>query len=297
MYREVPHTEVPNYPSNVVEVDRNKVTINYDALTTYLIKRFAIITYNKTIYIYENGRYVEDIGQIGKTVEKILLLQGVADKRKVREVVNEVTARIMWRTAFRYYPFNCWGSKFINLKNGVLFRKEDGYILLPHSPAFVFSYRLPVKYNPEAKCPKIEKFISEVVDKENIPILYEIPALCLMQDEKIPYAYMLVGSGANGKSTYLNLLQEFLGKENVSNVSLQELCEDRFKVAQLVGKLANIYAFQSSFHRDRKLRPIKEHVIRSFNPLFIELRDYFDLEEDLEELFQSSFHRGNCKRI
>ena len=52
---------------------------------------------------------------------------------------------------------------------------------------------------------------------------------------------MLTGSGANGKSTLLNLLNAFLGADNISKVPLQELDENRFKRAELFGELANVF--------------------------------------------------------
>jgi len=137
-------------------------------------------------------------------------------------------------------PFNKLSGDFIPLKNGVLWRGEN--ILLPHSPVFGYTYCLPVKYNPDAECPRIDRFISEVVEGPNRRVLYEIPALCLLQNQEHHYAYMLLGSGSNGKSTYLKLLEAFLGEDNVSHVSLQDLNEDRFAASALVGKIANIYA-------------------------------------------------------
>jgi putative DNA primase/helicase len=53
---------------------------------------------------------------------------------------------------------------------------------------------------------------------------------------------MFTGSGANGKSTFLTLLETFVGSENVSKVPLQELDEHRFKRADLFGKLVNLFA-------------------------------------------------------
>jgi Predicted ATPase len=52
---------------------------------------------------------------------------------------------------------------------------------------------------------------------------------------------MLVGDGSNGKSTYLKLLRTILGKENITSISIQDLCSSRFALAELYGKLANIY--------------------------------------------------------
>jgi len=57
---------------------------------------------------------------------------------------------------------------------------------------------------------------------------------------------MLVGSGANGKSTFIKLLKKFLGEKNCVAISLQQLTEDRFIKADLFGKLANLYADLSS---------------------------------------------------
>lgn len=55
-------------------------------------------------------------------------------------------------------------------------------------------------------------------------------------------AIMMIGSGANGKSTVLRLLKSFLGETDCSAVSLQDLCKNRFAAAQLYHKLANICA-------------------------------------------------------
>jgi len=54
--------------------------------------------------------------------------------------------------------------------------------------------------------------------------------------------FAIVGAAGAGKSVLLNVLNEILlGSGNVSNVSWQSLNE-RFKTAELFGKLANIFA-------------------------------------------------------
>ena len=59
-------------------------------------------------------------------------------------------------------------------------------------------------------------------------------------DTSIQKAILLVGEGANGKSVYLAALRTFLGRANVAAETLHRLESNRFAVAQLVGKLANI---------------------------------------------------------
>ncbi|MCH8840732.1 MAG: hypothetical protein IH831_08685, partial [Planctomycetes bacterium] len=58
----------------------------------------------------------------------------------------------------------------------------------------------------------------------------------------IQKAILLLGAGGNGKSTWLNLVMRFLGKVNTASVSLHRLESDRFAVARLLGRLANICA-------------------------------------------------------
>jgi putative DNA primase/helicase len=107
----------------------------------------------------------------------------------------------------------------------------------------MFFNLLPVEYNPNAKCPNIEKFLTEITgSKEDVEICLETIGFCLYREYFIAKALMLVGEGSNGKSTFLNLVKTFLGKENVAGRSLQDLEENRFAKADLHHKLANIYA-------------------------------------------------------
>lgn len=57
-------------------------------------------------------------------------------------------------------------------------------------------------------------------------------------------AFMLLGRGSNGKSTYLRMLRDILGRHNVASIPLQAFTDldYRFLWASLVGKMANIFA-------------------------------------------------------
>jgi len=226
----------------LVEVENGKARVKYDRAEDWVRRRFCIVSYRGvSLWIYEDGAFRENIREIVEAVKQGLR-PWITEESKVRGIVDE----ILWRLeapAYRDFPFNALGTQFVPVENGVLWRRGDGNIvLLPHSPSFGYTYRLPVRYDPNARCPRIDRFVSEVVSEESRRILYEIAASCLLPATRYHAAYMLVGSGSNGKSTYLELLQRFLGKKNVANVSLQELVSNRFKPAQLVGKLANIYA-------------------------------------------------------
>ncbi|MGN7478061.1 DNA primase family protein [Solibacillus silvestris] len=126
----------------------------------------------------------------------------------------------------------------INLKNG-LYEIRTGK-LLPHTKDFVSFAQIPVAYDAKAKCPTIDKFIKDVVPADSVNMIYEIFGLCLIP-QTFSAAFFFLGEGRNGKSTMIELLTAFVGEDNVSNVTLQDLSANRFKLAQLQHKLVNAY--------------------------------------------------------
>jgi len=205
-------------------------------LARELMKEFHSITRetDETIFVYdpETGVYKPNgEAHIKREVEKRL------GKHFSRNRLNEVISYIIAATIQRIEEPD---PHLILVKNGILdLRTKE---LKPFSPKYFFLNALPVKYDPEADCPKIKKFLSEIVVPEDIVVLQEISGYCLWRDYFIHKAVMLIGEGANGKSTFLELLRAMLGNHNVSTIPLQEFESNRFALASLYGKLANIYA-------------------------------------------------------
>lgn len=128
----------------------------------------------------------------------------------------------------------------IVVQNGVLNVKTRQ--LETFNPDYFMFNALPVKYDPNADCPKFKTFLSEVVPSpENVKVLQEFFGYCLLRNCKLEKAIMLVGEGANGKSTFLYVLTKTLGKQNVSNIPLQVISNNQFALAELYGKMANVY--------------------------------------------------------
>jgi putative DNA primase/helicase len=101
-------------------------------------------------------------------------------------------------------------------------------------------WRIPVDYDTEASCPEWESFISQVFPEDSIGVAYEIAGWLMTPDRSIQKAVLLKGEGNNGKSTYLEGLRRFVGRQNTVSMSLQRLEGDRFAAAAIYGKLANI---------------------------------------------------------
>jgi putative DNA primase/helicase len=126
----------------------------------------------------------------------------------------------------------------LNCANGLL--NVNSRVLSPHSPEHLSAVQIPVSYDPQAKCPQVDRFIADVFPADTQGLPFEIAAWLALPDTSIQKAVLLLGEGANGKSVWLNLLQTFLGRENVSALSLHRLEADKFAASRLVGKLANI---------------------------------------------------------
>ena len=89
-------------------------------------------------------------------------------------------------------------------------------------------------------CPKALEVFKQWVDDRWI-LLFEIIGYTLYPRYVFNKAILLVGSGSNGKSTFLNLLLTILTRGNVSAVPLKRIVDgDKFAPIELYHKLANI---------------------------------------------------------
>lgn len=206
---------------------------NVKIIAEEIMTKFKIITSmdrNEEIYVYQGGIFIPGEALISSEVQR--LLQENYSRYRCQEVLDYIRKSTYAR--IEEAPVN-----LICLENGIL-NLETGE-LRPHSPDFVFFNKLPVAYDPNAKCPNIEKFLGEIVDPDDRPCLEEIVGYCLYRSYPIQKIFLLTGQGGNGRSTFLNLVITMLGKQNVSARSLQELETDKFATADLFGKLANIH--------------------------------------------------------
>jgi len=101
--------------------------------------------------------------------------------------------------------------------------------------------RLPVEYDPSADFNEWADYIGEWAEDGYADALQEYVGYCLHVGEiPIHRALLLVGSGANGKGTFLSVVRALLGRDNTSSIELQTLANEKDAVADFYGSLANI---------------------------------------------------------
>jgi putative DNA primase/helicase len=186
-------------------------------------------------YIYDGGVYkaINDLAARNIVREKM-----IPSETKLSQITD---AEGQWKMQIQIDTKELNPNTFIiNTRNG-LYNVLDG-TLSEHTPDYLSTVQIMAKYDETAKCPRFIQYLHETLEEDQIPLVQEIIGYFLIPTNRAQKAFVIVGAGGSGKSKLLLVLSELLlGKENVSNVSWQALNE-RFKTAELWGKLANIFA-------------------------------------------------------
>jgi len=188
--------------------------------------------------------------------------------------VNEILNHIRRSTYIKRKELNkdLWT---LNLENGLFNIKS--FEFTPHAPDLITTIRMPLNYDPDAACPAIEKFISELVYPEHVNLIKEMIGYCLYHDYTYQNWFLLHGEGANGKSKMLSLIGKFLGEENISSIGLQDLSQ-RFAPVNLYGKSANVVADLSDadLKRTARLKQLTGGDLITAEPKFKNAFTYFN---------------------
>ena len=130
----------------------------------------------------------------------------------------------------------------INFINGTL-EIEPEINFREHRETDCCTYCLDYPYDPSARSEEWLTFLDTVTnhDDKKICLLQELSGYVLFPDNRLQKCAVLIGSGANGKSVFLNVLTRIFGSANVSNVEMSSLSQD-FQVIQLMNSMLNISA-------------------------------------------------------
>ncbi len=188
-------------------------------------------------FSYNNGVYKEmNEMQAQHLVQEKMLIR----ETKMSQIADaEKQWRLLMQRDIRELNANPY---IINVRNGLYNVLEN--MLTPHTPEYLSTVQLNVSYDEKADCPRFKQFLYESMggDTDQVRLIQEMLGYFLIPVNSAQKCFVIVGVGSAGKSVLLRLINDvLLGKENVSNVSWQALNE-RFKTAELFGKLANIFA-------------------------------------------------------
>ena len=195
-----------------------------------LIENYFVCKIDGTVHAYQDGVY-SAITLPGIMIRELPSITE-SQRREVRAYLRDAP----------YTPeLELAPPELIPLKSSIYDIETDS--TLNYDPGFVFLNKFPWDFDPLApKSEVVDDLLCAIADGDPdiIELLLEAIGSTLLRVNRYRASFMLYGpSGGNGKSTFLNMLCQFLGPENVSHLSLHDT-EQRFRLIGVYGKAANI---------------------------------------------------------
>lgn len=203
---------------------------------TFLHNNFALFMKNNDnvkringqLHVYRDGVYVHGVKELESAMVKYLPMLKSTQRVEVLKYMDIICEDVTPASA-----------NLIAFNNGVYDIVNDE--LKPFSSDYVITNKIPWDYEPEAYSELADVTLNKIAcgDPAIRQLLEECVGYCFYRRNELSKAFVLTGDRSNGKSTFLDMVKNLLGMDNYSALDLSEL-DERFSVAAMAGKLANI---------------------------------------------------------
>lgn len=201
----------------------------FDKFAQYLKQSENIIKINGKLYIYRDGIYESGDERIESAM--IQHIPGLTRSKRM-EVLSYLSLLVDNESGLA-------DANLIAFKNGVLDIANDSFS--EFSPEYVITNKIPHNYNPDAQSDLLDGVMKKLAcgDESVLELLYQSVGYTFYRRNELRKSFFLLGEKRNGKSTFLDMVNNLLGETNVSNLDLEDIGH-QFRTAELDGKLANI---------------------------------------------------------
>ncbi|GGA49275.1 DNA primase family protein [Paenibacillus physcomitrellae] len=214
-----------------------------------ILDRYIIKSSNNDIYIY-----TEEFGYHKRLSdnELIVLIRSSMDEEQDRQISRYKLEEIIF--LLKSCPdiqldINAFDSQknMINFRNGVLDLVQR--VLIPHHPQYLFTSFIDSEYYDSntytGASLRNENFLSFLdfsteEDAKKEATLQEMTGYILSNYTNAKKFFVLMGKPHSGKSVWLSILQNLIGKEHTTAMTLKQLSENRFMQARLAHSKLNI---------------------------------------------------------
>lgn len=201
----------------------------FDKFARYLLNSDNIVKINGKLYIYKDGIY-----ECGDEYIEASMIEHIPtlSRSKRMEVLTYLNLLVKKESAVA-------DANLIAFKNGVLNIIDDTFT--DFSPEYIVTNKIPHNYNPNANSELLNGVMRKLAcgDENVYNLLYQSIGYTFYRRNELRKSFFLLGEKRNGKSTFLDMVSTLLGEDNTANLDLCEI-GDRFRTAELTGKLANI---------------------------------------------------------
>lgn len=148
----------------------------------------------------------------------------------LKNLVHMLRGATLRRDAFRRE------AGLIHLANCMLDIRDGALKTHPFSPRWYSRNQVPVKFDPEATCPRFTKeLILSALSVSNADLLQRWSGSLLLGPNIMQRFALLYGTAGAGKSTLVRLLRLIVGADNCTQLRTKHL-EERFELFFYVGK-------------------------------------------------------------
>lgn len=214
----------------------NKSTFVAERLGGEIQTQAAYIYAGERLWRYVNGVYIDD----GEEYVKALTVARLGNRWSTR-ARDETIEFIIDQARTPIDKLN-QHEGLINCRNGMLDARTGE--LMPHDPRYLSTAQIPAVFNPNADTSAIDRFVSQIIPEDVIPMFWEYIGSAFLTGRYWPKAFLaFVGAPDSGKSKLAEWVVKFFGgKTNVAALSLQTLADNKFASSVLFGKLANVFS-------------------------------------------------------
>lgn len=195
------------------------------ATSKYLVDKLEIKLFKNQLYFKNGNHWISDQNKLLRAVDQYIELLHSRD--------NELTNQFLKRAELveeEFFPVQFKNNYY--LENGEV---KEG-TLKNFTP-----YYLDVDYHPRAYNQNVDEFLNFLtMDRQDLRNVIEDMLGHILMNKGFPHkVFFFIGEkGANGKSTFLEMLNNFVGDLG-TNISLENF-NDPTSVVQLEGKLVNV---------------------------------------------------------
>lgn len=242
---EMAHNAESPHEKKMIDLDRfhhfrgDQVTGVYDyEILKYLKEESDLFVLGGIPYTYHDGAFRQDrTGAELKTMIRNLIYPQFVKSPTIKRIYDLFITDADLQASDT--DLNRYPVEWINFQNG--FYDPVNHKMVPHDPKYRATNQVPHDYDPHDKrhSTVIQEWLDSICETpEDIEMLCEYAGLCMTRDTRQQKFLVLVGEGGTGKSTVIRMINEMVGKENISSISLNQLTQ-RFAAFGLMGKLLN----------------------------------------------------------
>lgn len=202
-----------------------------NVLAEVLMKQLKTVIYNRSLYYYHEGKFIDDEQMLEHIVYEYCPTQKT---RYVEEVIKQLKMRSEMIPK-DFVPKIC-------LKNGHL---DNGNFYQWKCEEFT-PYYINLEYDEECEPVQIvDDYLNNLTDNvaEYRQMVLQALAMCLITDLEVKRSlakfFIFVGDGGNGKGTLIEIIKKILGPDNCTSIKINELSDERY-LYTIMGKLANL---------------------------------------------------------